>query len=272
MRSPAVAGSFYPSDPSELRASVARCFRSGPGEPGECTGKRSISAVLAPHAGYECSGMCAAHAFKALAEDGRPDAYIVIGPDHYGVPYESVMCSDDYLTPMGRVPVHKDIAMRLRELIPDDPRAHLREHSVEVEMPFIQYIDPGAQVVPVIMSRQNPGAAERLAQSIRTACAGYDVVIVASSDLVHYVPHSYAESADADFLRAVASGNPDAVFDIVRRESLTVCGYGPIAVAMMLSAPGRISIFDSTDSSVTLGMGAGNCVGYGSAVMYKPGH
>ena len=86
MRSPAVAGSFYPSDPSELRASVARCFRSGPGEPGECTGKRSISAVLAPHAGYECSGMCAAHAFKALAEDGRPDAYIVIGPDHYGVP------------------------------------------------------------------------------------------------------------------------------------------------------------------------------------------
>jgi AmmeMemoRadiSam system protein B len=243
----------------------------GPGEPGECTGERSISAVLAPHAGYECSGTCAAHAFKALAEDGRPDAYIVIGPDHYGVPYETVMCSDDYLTPLGRVPVHKDIAARLRQFVPDDPRAHFREHSIEVELPFIQYIDPKAQVVPIIMSRQTPGNAERLAEAVKTACLGYDVVIVASSDLVHYVPHSYAEAADADFLKTVAAGEPGAVFDTVRRNGLTVCGYGPIAVAMMLSAPGRIKILNQTDSAVTLGMGYDSCVGYGSAVMYKPG-
>lgn len=268
MRVPAVAGTFYPSDPVSLRSQISQCFREGPGEPGAVAGGRRIAAVVSPHAGYGFSGRCAAYSFKALAEDGRPEAYVVVGPDHYGVPYESVMCSDGYMTPLGRCDVHPDIARRLREMIPDDCRAHFREHSVEVEIPFIQYIDPAAKVIPVIMGRQNRQSAERLADAIRAACAGHDVAVVASSDLVHYVPKPYADEMDARFMGAVASGDVSAVYETVEGENLSVCGYGPVAVAMMFSG-GRKEVLNITDSSEPTGRGSGSVVGYGSAVMYK---
>ncbi len=268
MRTPYVAGTFYPSDPSALRRQIGQCFADGPGMPGDCTGRREIAAVLAPHAGYACSGACAAYSFKAIAEDGLPEVYVIVGPDHYGVPYGAVMCGEDYATPLGPCRIHSGIADRLREYIPDDPRAHLREHSIEVEVPFIQYIDPDAEIVPVIMGRQDMRSAEHLAHCIKTACEGYDAVVIASSDLVHYVPKPYADAADARFLEAVASGDVSAVYGTVERENLSVCGYGPTAVAMMLSG-GRKEILCQTDSFESLGYGGGSVVGYGSAAMYR---
>ena len=178
------------------------------------------------------------------------------------------MCSEEYVTPFGRCEVHEDIAMRLRELIPDDVRAHTREHSVEVEVPFIQYIDPKAKIVPIIMGRQSMRSAERLAQSVKAACSGHDVVIIASSDLVHYVPKPYADEMDSMFMDAVASGDVSSVYRLVEKERLSVCGYGPIAVAMMLSG-GRIEVLDRTDSFESIGYDRNSVVGYGSAVMYK---
>ena len=234
MRVPAVSGSFYPADAGILRDQIRRCFIGGPGEPGECTGRRSISAVVAPHAGYVYSGICAAHSFKAIAEDGLPDAYVVIGPDHHGVPYDLVTSSEDYCTPLGPVKVHQQILARLREYIPDDSRAHVREHSIEVELPFLQYIDKAPAIVPVIMGRRDMQTAERLARALKMACEGYDVVIIASSDLVHYMPKAMADRLDSHFLNAVASGNVASVYDEVRRNNLSVCGYGPIATAMLL--------------------------------------
>ncbi len=269
MRSPAVAGSFYPSDPEELRALVKHCFATGPGFPGECRNERKIAAVLAPHAGINISGPCAAYSFKALAEDGKPEAYIVIGPDHYGIPYEAVMCSEDYLTPLGPVHVHQELAAKLRELIPDDVRAHSREHSIEVECPFLQFIDPGAQIVPIIMSRQSRSMAERLAGAVKAACKGHDVVIVASSDLVHYVPKDYADRADAAFLKCVAAQDLSGIYGLVMRERLSVCGYGPIATALLATAPSRVEVIRQTDSYEAIRHDRDAVVGYGSAVMYR---
>ena len=207
MRVPAVSGAFYPSDPVILKNQLRECFTNGPGEPGKSSGKRSISAVVVPHAGYVYSGTCAAHSFKAIAEDGLPEAYIVIGPDHVGVPYDAVMSTEDYCTPLGPCPIHQSIAMRLREFIPDDSNAHRREHSIEVELPFIQTIDPNPHIIPIIMGRQDMNTAQRVADALKIACAGHDVVIIASSDLVHYVPKTFADTMDARFLHAVASGN-----------------------------------------------------------------
>jgi len=269
MRVPAVSGSFYPADAGVLRDQIRRCFIGGPGEPGECKGTRSISAVVAPHAGYVYSGICAAHSFKAIAEDGLPDAYIVIGPDHHGVPYDLVTSSEDYCTPLGPVKVHQQILARLREYIPDDPRAHVREHSIEVELPFLQYIDKAPAIVPVIMGRQDMQTAERLARALKMACEGYDVVVIASSDLVHYVPKAMADRLDSHFLNAVASGNVASVYDEVRRNNLSVCGYGPIATAMLMSLPGRIQVMDQTDSSFAFNHDTNAVVGYGSVVMRR---
>lgn len=269
MRVPAVSGSFYPADALVLKEQLKQCFNNGPGVPGERSGKRTISAVLAPHAGYQYSGTCAAHSFKALAEDGLPEAYIVIGPDHVGVPYEAVMSTEDYCTPLGPCPVHQEIAMRLREFIPDDAHAHRREHSIEVQLPFIQYIDPSAKIVPIIMGRQDLMAAERLANALKAACAGHDVVIIASSDLVHFVAKAAADMIDAHFLNAVASGNAAAVYEEVRMNNLSVCGYGPIMAAMLFSESGRVEILKQTDSYESAGLDSSSVVGYGSAVFYK---
>ena len=269
MRVPAVSGSFYPADAGALSEQVRRCFIQGPGEPGECIGKGSLSAVVVPHAGFMYSGTCAAYSYKAIAEDGLPEAYIVIGPDHHGVPYDAVMSTEDYCTPLGPVPIHKEIAYRLREFIPDDSRAHVREHSIEVELPFIQHIDRQPRIVPIIMGRQDMATAKRVADAIRTVCAGRKVVVVASSDLVHYVPREVAVRADTRFLNAVASGNVAAMYDEVRMNNLSVCGYGPIAVAMQISTPGRIEVLHKTDSFESAGYDSSAVVGYGSVAMYR---
>lgn len=269
MRVPAVSGTFYPAEEAVLREQIRQCFVNGPGEPAAGMGKRSISAVVVPHAGYVYSGTCAAHSYKALAEDGHPDAYIVIGPDHIGVPYEFVMSSEDFVTPLGVCPVHQELAMRLRELIPDDPMAHMREHSIEVQIPFIQYIDPQAKIIPIIMGRQDMLAAERLAKALKVACEGFNVVVIASSDLDHYVPKEVAEHADAHFLNTVAAGDVSAMYDELRMNSLTVCGYGPIATAMIFSGPGKARILNQTDSFEATQFDSGSVVGYGSMVFSK---
>ena len=107
-------------------------------------------------------------------------------------------------------------------------------------------------------------SAERLAQSVKAACSGHDVVIIASSDLVHYVPKPYADEMDSMFMDAVASGDVSSVYRLVEKERLSVCGYGPIAVAMMLSG-GRIEVLDRTDSFESIGYDRNSVVGYGSA-------
>ena len=111
--------------------------------------------------------------------------------------------------------------------------------------------------------------AERLARALKMACEGYDVVIIASSDLVHYMPKAMADRLDSHFLNAVASGNVASVYDEVRRNNLSVCGYGPIATAMLMSLPGRIQVMDQTDSSFALNHDTSAVVGYGSVVMRR---
>jgi len=157
MRYPAVAGRFYPLDRQELIEQIESCFshKLGPGKIGRCKGERKIVGAVCPHAGYVCSGMNAAHVYKNIAEDGLPEAYVIIGPDHHGVPFDAVMCSDNYVTPLGECGVHNEIIGNLLEFVHDSPNAHRFEHSVEVQVPFIQYIDPKARIVPIIMMDQS---------------------------------------------------------------------------------------------------------------------
>lgn len=268
MRQPAVAGRFYPSGEDDLVGSIEWCFEHplGPGLPGECTGDRRISAVMVPHAGYACSGMVAAHSYRALAEDGHPDAYVVIGPDHHGTCPGSILCSEDHLTPLGPCPVHRGICERLSATIPDIPRAHAYEHSIEVEVPFIQYIDPDARIVPILMGDQSYSAAEHLAGCIRDACRGYDVVVVASTDMSHYVPHMDASRLDSQVLDKVVSGDVTGMYRTIRENRVTMCGFGPTAVAMMLSEGSRKEVLRYSDSYDSLGLDPDAVVGYASAV------
>ena len=271
MRYPAVAGRFYPADEVSLRNEIEDCFRHpiGPGLPGSDGNFRTIVGAVAPHAGYRASGMNAAHVYKKIKEDGLPDAYVIIGPDHYGVPYRSVMCSETYLTPFGECGIHKGIADRLSKLIPDDPDAHLYEHSVEVQIPFIQHIDNDPQIIPIIMRDQSIGHAEELAEALKKACEGYDVVLIASSDLSHYVNKLKATEDDNAVLREAMGMNVQGMYDVISKKRISACGYGPIATMILASGATRAELLKYSDSQDSLGGNGSEVVGYGSAILTK---
>ena len=271
MRYPAVAGRFYPAEKSELLANIRGCFlhEMGPGLPEHTGGERTIAAAIAPHAGYMASGMNAAHVYKKIAEDGLPEAYILIGPDHHGVPYRAVMCEEEYLTPLGPCKIHEGIAAELREKIPSDAAAHRYEHSVEVQVPFIQFIDKDPKIVPIIMRDQSKAAAEKLAASIREVCRDRDAIVIASSDMSHYIPKEDAERLNSMVLERIGAKDVDGMYSAVEKNRISVCGYGPMAAAMLSSEPSEIEILKYSDSWDSLEYDIRSVVGYGSAVMYK---
>ena len=271
MRYPAVAGRFYPIEKDDLRRSIESCFEHelGPGLPCVRGNKRSICAAVSPHAGYVASGMNAAHTYKRIAEDGLPEAYIIIGPDHFGVPYGVVMCSDEHLTPMGPCRVHKEIAVELGKYIPDDCNAHRFEHSIETQLPFIQYIDEDPRIVPIIMGRQDPDTARTLANVIRTVCKDYDVVVIASSDMAHHTPKEVGEKLNKLVLDRFAEMDLDGMYSVISQNEVSVCGYGPMAAAMMSTNPQKVEVLKYSDSWDSLKYDRNSVVGYASAVMYK---
>lgn len=271
MRYPAVAGRFYRADKEGLKHQIRSCFEHplGPGLPGKPTGQRKIVGAVAPHAGYTASGMNAAHVYKAIAEDGLPDAYVVIGPDHRGIPFPAALCSEPYVTPLGVCEVHMGIAGKLSEEVRDSPDAHMSEHSVEVQIPFIKTIDPDAKIVPIIMRDQSLPAAQRLAASVRKACEGYDVIVIASSDLSHYIPKKRATELDGTVLDAISRMDAESMYETIAKNKISACGYGPIATAMAASEPAVAKILKYTDSWDSLGFDMSAVVGYGSALFVK---
>lgn len=271
MRYPAVAGRFYPLKKEDLVLDIEACFRHrlGPGIPGSEGSTRRIVSAVSPHAGYMASGMNAAHTYKRIKEDGLPETYIIIGPDHHGVPFDFVMCSDDYLTPLGPCKTDKDMMSALTDLVPDSADAHRLEHSIEVQVPFIQYIDPDPRIVPIIMSKQDRRTAGRLADILAKVCKGKDVVIIASSDMSHYVPKQRATALDAEVIKNIVSLDADGIFDVVRAKRISACGYGPIATAILASSPGSAEVLKYSDSYDSLGGDPEAVVGYASAVMYR---
>lgn len=268
MRNPAVAGRFYPSSRDELISEIESCFTHplGPGIIGARSGDKKIKGALVPHAGYACSGMNAAHAFKMIAEDRHPDAYVIIGPDHYGIPFDAALCSESYLTPLGECKIHKEIARRLSKHIVDSKAAHRYEHSIEVEVPFLQYIDPEAEIVPIIMSDQRIGSAERIGGYIREACEGFDVIVIASSDMSHYIPKEDAERYDMMVLNRACSLDVKGMYSDIARYGISACGYGPIAAMITATSPSEGKLLKHTDSWDSIHYQRESVVGYGSAV------
>jgi len=269
MRQPAVAGRFYSNNKESLTKEIRNCFTHpiGPGLPGKCRNERRIVSAIAPHAGYAASGMNAAHVYKAIAEDGPPEAYVIIGPDHHGIPYDVALCGVPYVTPLGVCGIHEEIAKRLKKEIPDDPPSHRYEHSVEVQVPFIQFIDPNAKIVPIIMGDQSEGCARFLSKAIAEACEGYDAIVIASSDLSHYVPKKRAHSESADVLKRVCDLDIRGMYNTITERDITACGFGPMAVAMS-SGGTNAKLLKYSDSDDSLGM-SNEVVAYASVAFYR---
>ncbi len=238
IRQPAVAGSFYPADPKDLGAMIDGFLSKAAPPPLE-----NVVALVAPHAGYVYSGQVAAYSY-ALMKGRKFDRVVVIAPSHYeGFDFSSVYDGAAYQTPFGQVPVDQDFARKLAKASPliklsgagHTPTADRPEHSVEVQLPFLQRVLGQFQLVPVIMGDQSYEACRALGVALAKLVQGTNTLIVASSDLSHY--HTYDEAASLDHKTLKAIGEYD-YFDLSRnleRRVWEACGGGPI-VATMIAA------------------------------------
>jgi AmmeMemoRadiSam system protein B len=241
MRHPAVAGQFYSGSESKLRKEIEDCFLSplGPGSlPTISDGVRSILGAVIPHAGYIFSGPVAAHVYHAIASDGMPEAFVIIGPNHRGLGAPVAVTDEDFATPLGTCRVHREMARKIGGIVQMDRMAHVQEHSVEVQVPFIQYLFPKARIVPIVMGLQDEETARQLGKEIARLREEYDILVLASSDMSHYVPRAKAEADDRKVLDRIVALDVEGMYDTVRRKDVSMCGFGPVA-AMIHAVDGR---------------------------------
>lgn len=277
VRRAAVAGTWYPGRASALEALVDRqlarvCGRQPPlGRP---------RGLIAPHAGMAYSGATAACAYASLASQ-PPARVVIIGPSHY-LGFEGIATwpGEAFETPLGRVALDTDFTMRLAArcpLVGPLADAHVREHAIEMHLPFLQRVAPGAAIVPLVMGTQERAAVESLADAL-VALADEDTVIAASTDLSHFFDAATADALDAATAGAVATGEGECLLRHLERYPLhergryVMCGGGPAAVAMLAARGGRASraqVLERTHSGVISG-DMHQVVGYLSAVLDEP--
>jgi len=238
MRAPAVSGTFYPSGPANLNAQLKDFFQNI-----RQPVLKSAVAAIVPHAGYLYSGRTAAYAYSALPE---ADAYIILGPNHSGVgPEVSLMAEGEWATPLGKVPIDSALADEIAkcEYVDVDVSAHAQEHSIEVQLPFLQYRFKGPKFVPICLMQSAFSKAEflgvcrSLADSIFSAVQKTKkrVVLLASSDFSHYVPQETALKNDNDAIESIKNLDECGFLDKVLSKKLSICGFGCIAVALAYS-------------------------------------
>ena len=244
VRRPTQAGAFYEGTQESLRHQIRNCFTStlGPGKLPEINeaGPRSVIGLVCPHAGYMYSGPVAAHAYARLAMDGKPDTVIVFGPNHTG--YGSgvaIMSEGVWRTPLGDVEVDTEVAKRIvkeSRIVDVDDTAHNLEHSIEVQVPFLQYLYGSTfRLVPICFLMQDISTAKDVGQAAAKAVNGKNAVIIASSDLTHYEPQESAQKKDREVLRAVEAMDEALVSRTVESRRATACGTGPM-MALITSA------------------------------------
>lgn len=260
VRSAAVAGQFYPADPRTLAAAVDAYLEAVPprGDP------RSPKGVIAPHAGYIYSGPTAGHAFAALAGAGEAvERFVVVGPSHR-VPVRGLAIpeADEFSTPLGKVRVDDELCRLLEELpqVTVDARAHRWEHSVEVELPFLQQLFPEAAIVPLVVGSAR---AAEVAEALSVAWGDTETRIVVSTDLSHYLSYERAVAVDRETAETIASGSGVLTDD-------RACGAravnGVLALAPRLGL--RIELLDLRNSGDTAG-DRERVVGYGAFAFYE---
>jgi AmmeMemoRadiSam system protein B len=240
VRKPAVAGQFYPSDPKELSTLIDECYahKLGPGrEPPAPPGKADVVAVVCPHAGYVYSGPVAAHSYLHVSSLPDPELIVVVAPNHYGVGSGvSTFGEGEWETPLGRMRVDSKAAHELAELadiVTIDPDAHRLEHSLEVQLPFLQKIyEDRAPLLPISLIFQDVDTAKALSAAIARLVRGRRVILVASSDLTHYESAAAARRKDTALIDQILKMDLDGFYSTLESLNVTACGFGAIATVM----------------------------------------
>jgi hypothetical protein len=271
MRVPAVAGQFYEADRDALARQIEGCYghRLGPGAlPKPATGARKLRGLVVPHAGLMYSGPVAAHAYKALAEDGLPEVFVIFGPNHTGLGAAVAVGTVDWETPLGPVRCEKALAKAIASHRPasEDLVAHRFEHSIEVQLPFLRHAGSDAPFVPVCLGDQDIGTAVPAGEIVRDAIQGRDAVVIASTDFSHYIPKEDAYRLDKLAVDRILAFDVRGFWETVRRHDITMCGYGPVIAMMTAVGSGRAELLKYATSGDVSPMR--EVVGYAAIAIY----
>jgi AmmeMemoRadiSam system protein B len=267
VRKPAVAGSWYPGDRPALAGDVDSRLAAAPAR--ELGGR--LVGLVSPHAGMRYSGAVAAEAY-ALLRGRRSLVVVLVGPAHR-VAFDgvAVYAHGAFETPLGMVRVAEDVAATLLAADPQitsDPWPHREEHSLEMQLPFLQRVVPDARIVPVLLGAQTRAEVEVAAAAIAAAVAGRDAVVVASTDLSHYHPAPRAAALDARITECVARLDADLLMARLEAYRGHACGGGALAAAIKVAralGASRGDVLRYADSGDVAGGDKNRVVGYMAA-------
>ena len=271
IRHPVVAGSFYTADPQALSQEIKDYLNNASGA--QLTTQKPM-ALISPHAGYMYSGPVAAFAYKQI--EGRDyEAVMVIAPSHRAYfSGASADTAEGYRTPLGVVPVAADLVDRIMSkssLINHYPEAHIQEHSLEVQIPFLQIVLKDFKLIPLVMGDQDIRTCEAAAHALAEVVKGRDILVVASSDLSHYHPYDTAKNLDQKVIDRINSFDPHGLAADLKDHKTEACGGGPIITALLLCeflGANKAQIVRYATSGDAVGDYSG-VVGYAAGVIYR---
>ena len=255
---------FYAGTPTALREQIENCFthKLGPGKLSKVEERRlqNIVGLICPHAGYMFSGPVAAHAYYNLALDGQPDLIVIFGPNHTG--WGSALAAMNegvWRTPLGDVEIDTSSANEILQechILDLDDSAHAREHSIEVQLPFLQYLYGSAfKFVPICFLMQDLRSSSEVGQAVAKVLSGKNALVIASTDMTHYEPQKEASRKDKMAIDTILKLDEDQFYSTVEAYSISACGYGPVVAAITaakaLGARGAQLLCYKTSGDVT---------------------
>jgi len=224
IRNPVVAGQFYPGAASQLRAMIETLVD-------KTAVKEEVIGLVSPHAGYIYSGPVAGATISRIKFKGT---FIIMGPNHTGLGKPlSIMTEGTWSTPLGEVEIDSELGKKLLSIsnhLQEDHVAHLREHSIEVQLPFLQYFKKDIKIVPIVFAYSAGSIYKEIGREIAQAIKelNKEVVIIASSDMTHYEPQESAQRKDNQAIEAILDLNEDELLRRVEELNISMCGYAPV--------------------------------------------
>lgn len=239
IRTPAVAGMFYPKEEDELKSSIRDSFLHsyGPGKLPPSESSKKIYGVICPHAGYAYSGPIAAHSYYAMSSE-KYALFVIIGPNHWGIGCSVASMKEcKWQTPLGNVEVDSESSVELNKIsgvIELDFYSHTREHSLEVQIPMLQEVySHQFKIVPIILINQDYTTVKQVGSAIAKIAKRKKAVIIGSSDLTHYEENSVAHKQDKLLIEPILKLDLDDFYRVLQENQVSACGYGAIASTML---------------------------------------
>ena len=234
IREPVVAGQFYPDQKEDLEKMIKYCYEHnyGPGTKPIKSNKK-IFGIICPHAGYVYSGPTACHSYKSIASQD-PELVIIIGPNHFGIGQDAATMMDaKWQTPLGMVQVDSEASQEIgkkSKIIEIDNYSHSQDHSLEVQVPMLQFIlSNDFQILPIILRTQDLETARDVGGAVYEVAKKKNSIIIGSSDFTHYEENSFAHLQDKALIEPILDMDVERFYHVLKEKRVTACGFGAIA-------------------------------------------